>query len=187
MASSPSLTIITRVPLPAFLDPRLVLESLHTFESLIVANPLLKTYERRAVQVDTLVDDPFFHEDGQKLSAFVVTDRVPIIPGVGSWATKDVVIPCVFQSFEHGVRCRADAQAGVTVRSSYEVRPRGHVEGGPAEVRPGDGDYELVEIANIDCGSFVKAFVKRSFTNAHQDILQRVVDDIARRHSTANQ
>ncbi|KAK3943261.1 hypothetical protein QBC46DRAFT_351637 [Diplogelasinospora grovesii] len=191
---NPGLTVITRVPLPAYLTPQAVLEALHTYEPLIVANPYLKKYERRPVQLEELVNDAFFKEDGFKLQAFIVHDRVPIIPGVGSWATKDIVIPCVFQSFEHGVRCRADAQAGVTVRSSYEVRRAGEVQpdhpsvvhnqvtrAGAAETA---GDYELVEIATIECGSLVKPFVKRSFSNAHQEVLQRVVDEIVRTSQT---
>ncbi|KAM7189525.1 hypothetical protein V8F33_010003 [Rhypophila sp. PSN 637] len=182
MASpSPTMTIVTRVALPAFLDPQAMLDMLQTYEPLIKASPYLKNYERRSVEVEELVDDTFFSEDGRKIQAFVVYDRVPIIPGVGNWATKGVKIPCVFQSFHNGVRCRADSEAGVTVRSSYEVRRRGEVSGAPAPmVHPGDGEYELVETADICCGSFVKAFVRQSFTTAHQKTLQRVVDETAR-------
>lgn len=175
------MTIITRVTLPAFLDHRVMLETLQNYKPLIEASPYLKEYERRNIQVEELIDDPFFIEKGSKIQAFVVYDRVPIIPGLGPWASKGVRIPCIFQSVEHGVRCRADSEGGVTVRSSYEVLRRGVVKGGPAAVaNPGDGDYELVETANISCGSFVKAFVKRSFTSAHQETLQRVVDQTVR-------
>ncbi|KAK3318032.1 hypothetical protein B0H66DRAFT_221954 [Apodospora peruviana] len=188
MSSSPALTIITRVPLPAYLDPQTVLDTLQTYEPLIMASPHAKKYERRQIQVEELVDDPFFLENGHKIQAFVVHDRVPIIPGVGSWATKGVRVPCVFQSFEHGVRCRADSEAGVTVRSCYEVRRRGEIQGGSiVERRPGDGDYELVETASIDCGAFVKAFVKRTFTSAHQATLQHVVDETVRKHGHVQQ
>ena len=187
--------IITRVPIPPDLDPEPVLQALHTFEPLITANPFLARYERRPVPLEDLVDDPFFRVDGQKLQAFIVHDRVPIIPGAGSWASKDVSIPCVFQSFERGVRCRAEAQAGVTVRSSYEVRRRGEVQAGGATTTgspPRDetpdhyGEtpgFELVEIARVECGTLVRAFVRRSFASAHQEILQRVVDSIRRVHS----
>ena len=175
------MTIITRVTLPAFLNPQFMLDTLQSYEPLIRASPYLKNYERRNIQVEEVVDDPFFIEEGHKIQAFIVHDRVPIIPGLGGWAAKGVRIPCIFQSFQHGVRCRADSDGGVTVRSSYEVRRRGEVGGGPAGVAHlGDGDYELVETANISCGSFVKAFVKRSFTSAHQETLQRVVDEAVR-------
>lgn len=175
---APSLTrITTRVPIPAQLEPNSVLAALHTYEPLINANPYLIKFERRAVPIQDLVDDPFFRADGLRLQAFVVHDRVPIIKGV---ASKVVVIPCVFQSFGAGTRCRADAQGGVTVRSSYEVRRRGEVPPGPGEKqRPDAGhEWELVELAVIECGSLVKPFVTRSFSSAHQLILQRVVDQV---------
>lgn len=174
-----SITIISRVPIPANLPPDAVLQAMHSFEPLITANPFAISYERRPVPVQDLVGDPFFRDDGRNLRAFVVYDRVPIIPGV-SWATKHVSIPCVFQSFERGVRCRADAQAGVTVRSSYEVRRRGEVEGGPDPAAGPwvPGEFELVEIANIECGTLVKSFVKRSFASAHEEVLQRFIDEL---------
>lgn len=181
--TAPAMTIIIRVTLPAFLDRQVMLDTLQNYKSLIEAGPYLKNYERRDIKVEELVDDPFFIEEGSKIQAFVVNERVPIIPGVGNWATKLVRIPCIFQSFKHGVRCRADSEAGVTVRSSYEVRRRGEVKGGPTvAAHPEDGELELVETANISCGSLVKGFVKRSFTNAHQEILQRLVDETARKH-----
>ncbi|KAK3292073.1 uncharacterized protein B0H64DRAFT_419447 [Chaetomium fimeti] len=172
-------TIITRVPIPASLPPAAVLTALQTYEALIKPNPYLDRYDRRAVEPEEVVNDPFFRKDGQELQAFVVYDRVPIIPGVGSWATKEVAIPCVFQSFEHGVRCCAHAQGGVTVRSSYEVRRRGEVTEGPElVVGPGDGDYELVDISNIECGALVKPFVKMRFSSAHQELLEQVVNTL---------
>lgn len=178
-----SITVISRVPIPSTLDPSTVIQAMHTFEPLITANPFVVRHERRPVPVEDLVDDPFFRDDGQNLRAFVVHDRVPIIPGV-AWASKHVSVPCVFQSFGYGVRCRADAQAGVTVRSSYEVRRRGEVEGGPEPGSGGGGgdvvpgEFELVEIAKIECGSLVKSFVKRNFATAHEEILQRFVDEL---------
>ena len=191
MGSSKSdyITVTTRVPLPAYLSADIVLEALHTYEPLITANPYAMGFERRPVDVQELVGDPFFREDGHKLEAFVVYDKVPIIPGVGSWASKEVTIPCVFQSFSYGVRCRALAQAGVTVRSSYEVRRRGGAaaqngippDNAQQQQQQPAGDYELVEVAQIECGALVKPFVKRSFSSAHQEILQRVVESIVRR------
>jgi hypothetical protein len=122
------------------------------------------------------LNDPFFGPDGHNLQAYLVYDRVPIIPGVGSWATKEVVIPCAFQSIRHGVRCCAHAQGGVLVRSSYEVRRRGEITEGPQlEAQPGDGDYELVDISSIECSVFVKPFVKMRFSSAHQELLKQVL------------
>ncbi|KAB5572727.1 hypothetical protein GE09DRAFT_681941 [Coniochaeta sp. 2T2.1] len=180
---APQLTqITTRVPIPQHLSAQTVLSALHAYEPLITAHPYLVKYERRAVPLEDLVDDPFFRADGLKLQAYVVHERVPIIKGV---ASKVVVIPCVFQSFTAGTRCRADAQGGVTVRSSYEVRRRGEVPIGHGEKEAAKAaangepyEWELVEIAVIDCPSLVKPFVTHSFASAHREILQRVVDEV---------
>ncbi|KAH6856973.1 hypothetical protein B0I37DRAFT_87758 [Chaetomium sp. MPI-CAGE-AT-0009] len=172
-------TIITRVPIPASLPPAAVLAALQTYEALIKPNPYLDRYERRPVDPEEVANDPFFRKDGQELQAFVVYDHVPIIPGVGSWATKEVAIPCAFQSFEHGVRCCAHAQGGVTVRSSYEVRRRGEVtEGTELVAGPDAGDYELVDISNIECSALVKPFVKMRFSSAHRELLESVVNNL---------
>ncbi|KAK4459041.1 hypothetical protein QBC42DRAFT_308116 [Cladorrhinum samala] len=180
MTASPPLHIITRVPIPAALDPSAVLQALQAYEPLIKGNPYLHRFEQRPVDINEIASDQFFREDGSKLQAFVVVDRVPIVPGLGSWATKEVSIPCVFQCFEHGVRVRAHAQAGVVVRSSYEVRRRGEVQGGPELLLgPGDeGDYELVEVADVSCNALVKPFVKSRFVAGHLELLQKIVDSV---------
>ena len=171
--------VITRVPIPASLSPAKVIAALQTCLALITPNPYLDRYERRPVEHEEVVNDPFFRHDGRNPEGFVVYDRVPIIPGVGDWATKIVVIPCIFQSFESGVRCRGHADGGVTVRSSYEVRRRGEITDGPElVVGPGDGDYELLDISSIECGAFVKLFVKMRFSSGHQAILRQVVDNL---------
>ncbi|KAK4198356.1 hypothetical protein QBC40DRAFT_298492 [Triangularia verruculosa] len=187
-AHTPTLTVITRVPIPARVDPNTVLARLQAYEPLIKTNPYLDRFEQRHLDVSEVVDDPFFLESGTKLQAFKVVDRVPVIPGLGAWGYKEVVIPCVMQCFDHGVRVRANAQAGVVVRSSYEVRRRGEVRDGPdLLLGPGDegGEWELVEIAGIDCSFLVKHFVKSKFSSAHQEILQKLVDGAAKESDAA--
>ncbi len=189
----PKLQITTRVPLPAYLSPKLVVDTLHRYEPLIEANPHLQTFERRKVGIEEVVDDPFFTNDGDHLQAFTTYQRIAIIPGVGSWATKDIVVPCIFQSFANGTRCRADAQ-GVRIWSTYEVRRHDGggsptAEGVPAPVPETGGQegWELVETAEVECGSFVRPFVKRSFASSHQEVLHRLADNIVQafhhRHS----
>lgn len=184
----PAKAIITiRVPIPSSLPHSSVLSALHVYEPLITANPYLVRFERRPVDVPSLVSDPFFTSDGLRLQSYIVYDRVPVIPGI---MHKAVVIPCTFQSFDAGVRCRADAVGGVTVRSSYEVRRRGEVPLGENEKMDGrdggrtgneDGqEWELIEIARIECGSLMKPFVTRSFGTAHREILDRVVNEVGK-------
>ncbi|KAK0642002.1 hypothetical protein B0T16DRAFT_292670, partial [Cercophora newfieldiana] len=176
--------VVTKVPLPAHVAPEAAIAAIQAYRPLIEANPHLVSYERRSVGVQEVIDDPFFREDGQRLQAFTVYQRITIIPGVGSWATKDVSVPCVFQSVKYGCRCRADASGGVTVRSRYEIRRRGEVSDGTGKPDPppgpGDGDYEFVEIAEVACGSLVKPFVRHSFSTSHQEVLQRLADEVVR-------
>ncbi|KAK4227435.1 hypothetical protein QBC38DRAFT_192940 [Podospora fimiseda] len=183
MSTAPSLHIIIRVPIPPSLPPSTLLSALQTYEPLIRVNPYLHTFTQRPLDLSEIINDPFFLESGSNLQAFTVVEHVPIIP-LGSWTpTKEVLIPCIFQSFEHGVRCRGHAQAGVVVRSSYEVRRRGEVKEGPELLLgPGDegGEWEFVEIADITCGALVKPFVRSRFTAAHMEILQKVVDGVAK-------
>ncbi|KAK5652068.1 hypothetical protein OQA88_10844 [Cercophora sp. LCS_1] len=175
-------TVVTKAPIPATLPPQAVISALHAYRPLIESNPHLVSYERRSVGVEEVVQDPFFREDGAHLQAFTCYQRITIIPGVGSWATKDVSVPCVFQSLPQGVRCRADAGSGVMVWSAYEVRPRGEVNGSDHDPppAPGDGDFELVEIAIVECSAFVRPFVRRSLSTSHQEILEVLVQRVAK-------
>ncbi|KAK3502382.1 hypothetical protein B0T13DRAFT_445716 [Neurospora crassa] len=223
----------------------------------------------------SLTDDPsFFHPpgpDGFNPQSFLITDSVPLLPlpdwlGGGSLlGSKEVSVPCTFQSFGYGVRCKAVAPAAgagaVVVRSSYEVRHRYRAKGrqpqeqeqkgrgGGNEEGQGQGqgqgqqegdqglglglglglgqglrtglrkggsdddvvggnkskqptaddsvnnnnkklinkvtgtsidnyEYELVEIATIECPAIVRPFVKAKFEKGHHEVLQRVVDQV---------
>ncbi|CAK7245412.1 MAG: hypothetical protein STHCBS139747_006993 [Sporothrix thermara] len=118
----PFLTFHLAHALPANCPPQRVVDALHRYEPLITPNPYLVSYHRRPVEVAEIVDDPFFREDGRALAAFEVVDRIVLVPGV---ATKQVVIPCVMQRFDGGVRCRSLAAGGVRVWSTWTVVPAG--------------------------------------------------------------
>jgi hypothetical protein len=170
-----------RLPLPTHIPPERVVAHLQSFESLITPHPYLVRYERRPVVIRDVIDDPFFREDGLRLSAYVVTERIKLMPGVG----KDIHIPAVFQSFHTGVRCRADASGGVRVWSSYEVAPRNAAafEGADEEslnsstVDDAEG-YDLVERVTLTCSPLVKRFVVKSIEPAHKEICERMVEDM---------
>lgn len=176
-------TVITRAPIPAAIPPAKVIAALQTCEALITPNPYLERFDRRTVPPEETANDTFFNPSNggsSSLQGYTVYERIPIIPGVGQWATKQVVIPCIFQTINPGVRCRGEAEGGVTVRSSYEVRRRGEVKEGPdLVVGPGEeGDYELLDISSIECGALVRPFVKMRFSSGHQAILKQVIEDL---------
>jgi len=166
-------------PLPAELSPDLVLAALQTYEPLITPNPYMKSYRRRPVDLSEIIDDPFFREDGRKLAAFEVIDRIVLIPGV---ASKEVIIPCVMQAFDGGVRCRSYAQGGVKVWSTWTLRPAARDKEAALAADAADeaAAWEIVEDARVECSPLVKPFVGKSFASAHKEILRRVVDEIIR-------
>lgn len=202
-------TIELHFPLPAYISRDLAIQHLQAYEPLMTPHPYLQRFDRTTPTPAGGVGrgaggDPFFADDGWALESYVVVDRIPILPLLG--LTKDIRVPATFQSFPSGVRCRADAQAGVTVWSTYEVARRdlgaeferagragtdgvGH-DGWSHDVldaagasSPGTGEWELVERARVECNALLKPFVVRSFEVAHRDLCRRVVDDLKRRSS----
>lgn len=164
------MTIEVSYPLPPDLPPSAVLSALHTsYEPLMKPHPLQKSYQRRPLSVAEVVDDPFFRADGRKLESYEVVERIPILPGL----YKEITIPAVFQSFDGGVRCRADAPANVRVWSVYEPR---EVPGA------GPGCFELHESAVVECSTLVKRFVVKNFEASHREILKGIVDLLADSH-----
>lgn len=196
-------TIELHFPLPAYLSPDLVVQHLQAYEPLITPHPYLLRYNRRAVDETDVNADPFFAEDGAKLECYEIFERVVIVPLLG--LSKDIKIPATFQSIPAGVRCRADAQGGVRVWSTYEVQRRDlgaeferagradsdgiarddlhDIVDGAGLSSPGAGEWELVEYAKVECNSIVKPFVVKSFEATHRDLCQRVIDELKRKTS----
>jgi hypothetical protein len=195
-------TIELHFPLPAYLSPELVIQHLQAYEPLITPHPYLLRYNRRPVGKDA-ASDPFFGEDGARIECYEVFERVVLVPLLGLY--KDLRIPATFQSIPAGVRCRADAQGGVRVWSTYEVQRRDlgaefkragragsdgvarddlrDVVDGAGLGSPGAGEWELVEHARVECNAIVKPFVVRSFEAAHRDLCQKVIDELKRKTS----
>lgn len=179
------------------------MQHLQAYEPLITPHPYLLRYNRRAVDETDVNADPFFAEDGAKLECYEIFERVVIVPLLG--LSKDIKIPATFQSIPAGVRCRADAQGGVRVWSTYEVQRRDlgaeferagradsdgvarddlhDIVDGAGLSSPGAGEWELVEYAKVECNSIVKPFVVKSFEATHRDLCQRVIDELKRKTS----
>lgn len=173
-------------PLPSTLSPDVVIQNLHAYEPLIRPNPYLQGFERLPVDLDEIISDPFFTEDGNNIVKYEIHDQIPVIPAIG-W-TKDVSFPAIFQSFPTGVRVRADAAAGTRVRSVYRVeRAREHADGPQssssdasqwaAQPRSGRG-WDLVERSHVECSALLKPFVQKQFEAGHRDLCQKVLDNL---------
>ncbi|POS75913.1 hypothetical protein DHEL01_v205699 [Diaporthe helianthi] len=188
-------------PLPACLSPDLVVQHLQACEPLITPHPYLLRYNRQPVDEKDVASDPFFTKDGARIECYEVVDRIVIVPFLG--LSKDIKIPATFQLMPAGVRCRADAQGGVRVWSTYEVRRRDlgaeferagradsdgvarddlhDIVDGAGLSSPGAGEWELVEHARVECNVIVKPFVIRSFESSHRDLCQKVIDELKRK------
>ncbi|KAG8166765.1 hypothetical protein KVR01_002454 [Diaporthe batatas] len=188
-------------PLPAYLSPDIVIQHLQAYEPLITPHPYLLRYNRRPVDEKDVTSDPFFTQDGARIECYEVVERVVIVPLFGLY--KDIKIPATFQSSPAGVRCRADAQGGVHVWSTYEVQRRDlgaeferagragsdgvarddlhDIVDGAGLSSPGAGEWELVEYARVECNAIVKPFVVRSFESAHRDLCQKFIDELKRK------
>lgn len=158
--------------LPPSLPPDLVVRNLHRYEPLIRPNPYLQGFERRAVDLEEVIADPFFTEDGTNITGFEIHDRIPIVASLG--LTKDVKFPALFQSFAGGVRVRADAAAGTRVRSVYEVCPR-EASAGDSQQERGVAGWDLVERSHVECNALLRPFIVKSFEAAHRDLCGRVI------------
>lgn len=173
-------------PLPSTLSPDIVIQNLHAYEPLILPNPYLQGFERSPVNLDEIVSDPFFTEDGDNIVKYKIHDRIPVIPAIG-W-TRDISFPAIFQSFPTGVRLRADAAAGTRVRSVYGIERTRELADGPrtaslsvsqmaARPRRG-GDWDLVERSHVECNALLKPFVQKQFEAGHRDLCQKMLDSI---------
>ncbi|KKY30147.1 hypothetical protein UCDDA912_g09942 [Diaporthe ampelina] len=194
-------TIELHFPLPAYLSPDLVVQHLQTYEPLITPHPYLLRYNRRPVDEKDVAADPFFSDDGARIECYEVFERIVIVPLLG--VSKDIKVPATFQSFPAGVRCRADAQGGVRVWSTYGVQRRDlgaeferagradsdgvarddlhDIVDGAGLSSPGAGEWELVEYARVECNAIVRPFVVRSFEASHRDLCQNVINGLKRK------
>lgn len=192
-------------PLPPTLSPEQVVRNLHAYEPLIVPNPYLQGFRRLPVELDDVVNDPFFTEDGTNIVSYEIHDRIPVVGFLG--ISKETKFPAIFQSFGAGVRVKVEAAAGVKVRSVYEVCPKRHhqqqddgfpmstttrrssgsssqdsvqdfynTQAGALSLAAG-GEWELVERSRVECGALLKPFVMKSFEAAHRDLCQKVLNN----------
>ncbi|KAI1571765.1 hypothetical protein A1F96_08287 [Pyrenophora tritici-repentis] len=78
----------------------------------------------------TLKDTYWYPPDQYPLSTYNVTECITWCPGIGSYGKKYITFPSSFQDTRHGIKTRADAAAGVTVRAEF----RGKMEEAHREV-----------------------------------------------------
>lgn len=208
---------VVQTPLPRHLPPQEVVAALQSHVAVLKHHALVTHFER-ATAAPAYTADPFFHggspiaypSDGgdgdggvgdggardARLTVYNVYQRIPLIPGI---ASKEINFPVTFQDLPDGIRCRADAPAGVIVWSEYMVRAKPPDSEGSAVAAAGSGpaaaaggweaevdrqrEYELVKWVTVETNSLLMPFVARTMEDAHREICRKVLDDVAVRFS----
>ena len=110
-----------RVPIPTQMPADAVMAALQLHSPLIRHQALVTRFQRRPVDLASIVDDSFFASDGQRITQFDVYEKITFVPGV---AHKEISFPVIMQSTRDAVRCRADAPAGIRLWSEYRIERR---------------------------------------------------------------
>lgn len=104
-----------------------------------------------------------------RVKSYLVTEGVPIIPGLGDWGKKFITFPVWFMDTARGVRTRGDAPMGVTVWAEYSVESQNWNQG------QGQAEAVLVEDVTVECARVMMPFVRRNAAHAHRGICRKIL------------
>jgi hypothetical protein len=128
---------------PNSANPDAIVKSLHDQVRFIRLNPVITSIN----QVPT---DPAINEDEWLSSAdsqdpietYLLTSTIVIIPVIGSWGEKQIHFETWLRNTETGVKTKADAPFGVSVRSHWTV-----LKGSSESELPSDVWYRILTTA----------------------------------------
>ncbi|KAF2834296.1 hypothetical protein M501DRAFT_944432 [Patellaria atrata CBS 101060] len=173
-------TIRFRHPLPRNVSPASAIATLHHHQNLIQSQALTTTMTNLGPSPELVYDeDPYFSAPSTAPYASVIEtweikEVVTIIPGIGDWGKRTLLLEVVFQDLAESVRSRATAPGGVTVWAEYRVEKRGS---GGAEAAQGEIEaWDIAEEVKVECGALVMPFVKRQMEGAHKDMCRKLCD-----------
>lgn len=182
------------VPIPHSIPPENVVQALQQPENLLDLGSLLHTYKK--IPTDSLPekiynDTEYFStfDTETPIVAYEVTDIIPMLPGAGSWATKDIKFFARFQNTPDGTRAYVNASAGVTVKSWYRVEfrePRAAQTDNGEQQEPVKSGWRLVEISFVECFALMMPFVAWNLDVSHKDMLQQLLDKIETEQGQSN-
>jgi len=179
--------LTTSVPIPISIPPENVVQALQQPENLIELGSLLHTYKQ--IPTESLPekvhnDTEYFYafDSSTPITAYEITELIPIIPGAGSWATKYIKFFARFQNLPDGVKAYVNASAGVTVKSVYRVifkeRSAANADNGNDEEQSIQNGWRLVEISSVECFALMMPFVASNLDVSHKDMLQQLLTKI---------
>ncbi|KAK2936908.1 hypothetical protein FoTM2_000124 [Fusarium oxysporum f. sp. vasinfectum] len=159
--------IFITVPIPSRVPPEIVLAHIQTYTPMLANNDVIMSFKETTPNVELVSRDPFFGTPNSSVRTFFFQ----------SWPVTCLSIP-------NGIRCRADAKAGVTVRTEWIVRPRQEFGSSPSTSSPGTlaEEWELYEEVIIEANSLLMPFVARTADEVHRGICQKVVDEVVNKY-----
>ncbi|EOA87885.1 hypothetical protein ACJQWK_08597 [Exserohilum turcicum] len=167
--------------IPRHMHPSQVIAALHNHETALTLQALTCGHEKAASTAsETLKDTYWYPPDQYPITTYNVTECITWCPGIGEYGKKYIKFPSCFQDTRHGIKTRADAAAGVTVRAEFRVVASG--EAGSEVVGEGmgvgDAPWVLVEDVEVACSWLLMPFVKGKMEEAHRDVCRKVIERV---------
>ena len=164
--------------IPSHIPPTYVIAALHDHSTALNLQALTCGHTKaHCTPAATLTDTYWYPPDRYPLTTYNVTESITWCPGIGSYGKKNITFPSSFQDTRLGIKTRADAAAGVTVRAEFRVLRNGEmgseVEGEGGGI--GDAEWILVEDVEVTCAWWLMPFVKGKMEEAHTDVCNKVV------------
>jgi hypothetical protein len=169
-------------PIPPHLTPDDIKAALHDHNTCLTLQALTTGYKKLDDTKPEIKKDTYWYPvDLNELSGYEVTEVVTIMPWIGEWGKRTISFVTHFQNTPHGIKTRADAPGGVTLRAEFRVikgdTADAEVEGEGEGI--GHADWVLVEDVEVSCAWYTMPLVKGSAEKAHRDICKKVVEKVA--------
>ncbi|RMZ67691.1 Nacht and wd40 domain [Pyrenophora seminiperda CCB06] len=109
-------------PIPPSISPSSVIAALHDHSTALTLQALTTSHTKApSTPPATLRDTYWYPPDQYPLTTYNVTECITFCPGIGAYGRKYITFPSSFQDTRTGIKTRADAAAGVTVRAEFRV------------------------------------------------------------------
>jgi len=167
--------------IPSHIPPTYVIAALHDHSTALTLQALTCGHTKaHSTPAATLKDTYWYPPDQYPITTYHVTECITWCPGIGEYGKKYITFPSCFQDTRMGIKTRADAAAGVTVRAEFRVLRNGEggseVEGEGGGV--GDAKWILVEDVEVTCLWWLMPFVKGKLEEAHRDVCKKVIGSV---------
>ncbi|KAL4864285.1 hypothetical protein BDV12DRAFT_15283 [Aspergillus spectabilis] len=155
-------TVTASVPQSA--DPDAILKSLHDQVGFIRMNPVITSINQVPTEPAINEDDWFSTaESHDPIETYMLTSKIVIIPGTGSWGEKQIQFGTWLRNTKTGVKTKADAPFGVSVRSHWTVLK------GSSEL------WELTVERTVECFWWVLPFVAYTYDDVHASVIRDLI------------